>query len=610
MTTSESPALSCGKCQTPLAKAQRTYLGVVYCGSCYHQHFIPSTCTRCGRSGRILKDESPHECPTCLRHLRWEGKSCAKCKRTIRHFGIELEDGQLFCMSCKRYALPPELCPGCNEFKQGLGRDLRRGVIEPVCGPCRHRLGKAVCCAGCHRPRFIAGERDGKEYCANCLPTGAPPIVTCIDCHKPKYHFGSGRCEDCAWRRIHSRLLTRLYAEVPAAWARNLMTEYYQMLRDQIAHGTLSKSLRHDVVFFAALSPHFDSAEALSGVLVVRKLGHEFLAHYGRVMSFLNVTGHITTYQDPDYELEWHLSRIRSYTARGPAWSHTALDRFLTHMLQKRDLTLDRSRRRTVPVKPKSMESAIRAAVALLNSAAVEGATSLAEVSQEHLELFLGRHRNYRLRIRAFIRYLRRHERTFQKLSVPATKTEFSLKHLLPDEMRLDLIHSVGQSTTAVDVRWSLVTLFALIYAQPPHKSVALPLNMVRLGADELYEVRFAKVWLALDEVTQPLMERWLAMRRENSCFERNGESAYLFPGRQAGAHIRSDTYSRWLTAKGTTSRALITTSLVQWAIADPGSPRILVDALGASRVTATTYCQNLGMQLRPHARHAFDRRT
>jgi hypothetical protein len=610
MNMPDLPGLCCGKCQVPLANAQRTYLGVVYCGSCYHKHFIPSTCTRCGRSGRILKDEAPHECPTCLRQARWKGKPCSRCKRPIHTFGIGLEDGRLFCMSCKPYALPPQLCPGCNEFKQDLGRDLRRGVTEPVCGPCRHRLGNAECCAGCRRPRFIAGERDGKRYCANCLPTGAPPIVVCTDCGKHKFHFGSGRCEDCAWRRIHSRLLIRLYAQVPAAWARDLMTEYYQTLRDQIANGTLSKSLRHDVTFFAALSPHFVSAEALSGVLVVRKLGHEFLARYGRVMSFLNVTGYITTYQDPDYELEWQLSRIRSYTARGPTWSHAALDRFLSHMLHKRDLALDRSKRRTVPVKPKSMESAVRAAVAFLTFAAAEGATSLPEVSQDHLELFLGRHRNYRLRIRAFVRYLRRHERRFQKLSVPASKSEFSLKHALSDETRLDLIDQLAQASATVDVRWSLVSLFALVYAQPPHKSVALPLEAVRLGAEGVYEMHFAETWLPLDEVTNSLMARWLSLRRENSCFERDGESLFLFPGRQAGSHIRSDTYGPWLRGKRMTTRALVTTSLVQWAIADPGSPRILMDALGVSRVTATTYCQRLGMQLRPHTRHAFDARA
>lgn len=610
MNTQASVPAQCGHCNKPTKKIQREYRGVAYGECCYHKCFMPSTCTRCGRSGRILKAESPHECPTCLRRARWENKPCTRCARPIRTFGIGLEDGRLFCLSCKRYALPPERCPGCNELKYGLTRDLRRGVTEPVCGPCRHRLGRAVCCAGCHRPRFIAGERDGKQYCANCLPSGAPPIVTCRDCHKPKYHFGSGRCEDCAWRRIHSRLLTRLYAEVPAAWARELMTEYYQTLRDQVSHGTLSKSLRHDVSFFAALSSHFASTEALSGVLVIRKLGHEFLAGYGRVMSFLNVTGHITTYEDPDYLLEWHLSRIRSYTARGPAWSHAALDRFLTHMLHKRDLALDRGKRRTVPVKPKSMESAVRAAVAFLTFAAAEGATSLPEVSQEHLELFLGRHRNYRLRIRAFVRYLRRHERRFQKLSVPASKSEFSLKHALSDEARWAHIDCFAQASTTVDVRWSLVSLFALIYAQPPYKSVALPLEAVRLGADGVYEIRFAKTWLPLDEVTHPLMVRWLSLRRENSCFERDGESPYLFPGRQAGSHMRSDTYGRWINGKRTTSRALITTSLVHWAIAAPGSPRILIDALGISRVTATTYCQQLGMHMRPHARHAFDARN
>lgn len=606
--TSETP--QCGHCHMPTTKIYRIYQGIAYGGCCYYKCFVPSTCTRCGVSSRILNGEDPHECPTCLRHMRWEGKPCAHCARPIRKLGIELDDGRLFCMNCKARAFPPKLCPGCNELKFRLTRDLRRGITEPVCGPCRYRLGRSVCCSGCRRPRFIAGEREGKPYCANCLPTGMPSIVTCIDCHKPKYHFGSGRCEDCAWRRIHSRLLNRLYPQVHAGWARDLMTEYYRTLRDHITHGTMSKSLRHDAPFFAALASHFNSADELSGVMVIRRLGHEFLAHYGRAISFLNVSGYITTHLDPDYALEWHLSRIRSYTARGPAWSHAALGRFLAHMLNKRDLSLDRSKRRTVPVKPKSIESAIRSGISFLTFAAAEGATSLSEVTQEHLELFLGKHRNHRARINAFIRYFRRHERTFQKLSVPSIKHEFSLKNVLSEDTRLDLIESFGQSTKIVDVRWSLVGLFALLYAQPPHKSVALPIHAVRMNNEGTYEVLFARIWLTLDEVTHSLMARWLSMRRETSCFERTDESDYLFPGRQAGSHLRSDSCSKWFKAKGTTSSALRKTSLVQWAIADYGSPRIMMDALGVCRPTATAYCQNLGTQLRPHARHAFDMRS
>lgn len=608
MTSSVQPILHCDKCQKPIKKAQRTYQGVAYCGCCYYKYFIPSICTRCGGSGRILKGEAPHECPTCLRQMRWKHKPCVRCARPIRTFGIELDDGRIFCLSCKKYALPPQLCPGCNQYKQGLKRDLRRGVMEPMCGPCCHRLGAAVCCAGCHRPRFIAGERNGKKYCAKCLPTGSPPIVTCTDCGKQKNHFGSGRCEDCAWRRIHSKLLTRLNPEVPALWARNLMSEYYQTLRDHIANGVLSKSLRRDVKFFAALAGHFESADALSGVMIIRKLGHEFLASHGRAMSFLSATGYINTYQDPDYLLEWHLSRIRIYAARGPEWSRPALDRFLSHMLHKRDLSLDHAKRRTVPVKPKSMESAVRSAASFLTFAAAEGATSISDVSQNHLELFLGRHRNHRLRISAFVRYLRRHERTFQKLKLHTSKQEFSLKNALSDEDRLALIQSVSENTSIVDVRWSIVTMFALIYAQPGHKSVSLPIHAVRVGPDGIYEVLFAKIWITLDEVTHNLMERWLSMRRENSCFERNDESHYLFPGRQAGSHMRSDTYIGWISAKGYTSRSLVTTSLVQWATADVVSPRIMIDALGVSRETAIRYCQNLGVLLRPHARHTFDK--
>lgn len=602
--------LKCSECNKSVLKADRIYLGQVYCGRCYHKHFVPSTCTRCSKPTRILKHESPHECPRCLVRARWEGKSCERCHRLIKRLGIELDGDRFFCISCKRYALPPKLCPGCNELRRGLCRDLRRGVIEAVCGPCRYRLGRAECCASCHRPRFIAGERDGNRYCANCLATGARPVVTCIDCGKRKYHFGSGRCEDCAWRKIHSRLLKRLQTDVPSLWARELMTEYYQTLRDHIANGTLSKSLRHDAAFFSVLCEHFDSTDALSGVMVVRKLGHKFLTKHGRVLSFLNMTGYITTFRDPDYLLEWHLSRIRTYAAQGPVWSQAVLGRFLSHMLHKRDLSLGRNKRRTVPTKPKSMESAVRSAVSLLTFAAAEGATSLPEVSQEHLDLFLGKYRNHRTRICAFLRYLRRNERTFQKLTAPPVKQEFSLKNAMSDQNRLAMIDHLTESTRTVDLRWSIVTLFALIYAQPPHKSVGMPLDRVRIDKDGVHEVLFAKVWIPLDHATNTLMSRWLSTRRENSCFERNDESAYLFPGRQAGSHMRSDTFARWINRRGTNARSLVTTSMATWAKTDVNSPRILVDALGISRVTATKYCHHLGMMLRPHVRHALGPRV
>ena len=610
MSMIEDSTKNCGNCGRSFAKAHRTYLGKSYCGSCYASHFAPSRCTSCGRSSRILKSEEPHPCPVCTRKARWENKPCVRCKRKIKIFGVETDDGRLFCMSCRPFAHPPRLCPGCNRLRHRLTRDPLRGVTEPVCGSCLYRLGKSRCCAGCRRPRNIAGERDGKGYCAICLPTGAPPIITCIDCGKHKFHFGSGRCEDCAWARTHSRLLNELLHAIPAFWARELLTEYYRALKDQVQHGAISQSLRRDVPFFVALSSHFDSADSLSGVMIIRRLGQSVVKSYGRVMSFLNAAGYITTYADPDYELEWHLSRIRTYTARGPAWSHAPVERFLNHMLNKRDLALDRGKRRRIPTKPKSLESAVRAAIDFLAFTESEGVTSLHEVNQDHLDLFLGRNRSYRVRIMAFVRYVRRNERTFQKLEGPQVNVEFSLQNVMQEEERLKLIDVLDQARAVPDLRCAILAMFALIYAQPPHRSVAMKLNTIRRGEDGVHEVRFAKVWITLDEVTNDLVERWLGTRRENSCFERDNESEYLFPGRQAGSHMRAGTLGRWLSSKGTTVRSLMTTSLVKWTTSDIASSRILVDAFGVSKITAAIYCKRLGVVTGEYAKHNSETRS
>jgi len=113
MTSPMDSNLRCSHCGHSTDRIYRTYLGIAYGGCCYFKCFTPSTCTRCGRACKILTSESPHECPTCLRHIRWDGKPCARCGRAIRKLGVESNDGRLPRSSAPSAARAASACRRC-----------------------------------------------------------------------------------------------------------------------------------------------------------------------------------------------------------------------------------------------------------------------------------------------------------------------------------------------------------------------------------------------------------------------------------------------------------------------------------------------------------------
>ena len=280
-------------------------------------------------------------------------------------------------------------------------------------------------------------------------------------------------------------------------------------------------------------------------------------------------------------------------------------------MLNVRDKFDDKMERHRAPTRPKSIESAVRSASDLLQFAASESASSVNEITQDHLDLLIGRNQRYRMSCARFVRYLNKHEPMFKKLRIPARKPSFSMRGLLGQEKRDELIEFFSRSTDTADVRWSLCALLALIYAQPPARSVRMHLDQVRESVQGRHEIKFMKIWIELDSKTSNLLSRWLSLeRRESSAFERDGTSQYLFPGRRAATHATSVSFGLWLKRRtGVGTRALITTSLTGWISSSLNTHRVVIDALGVSRVTTAKYAQALGVQEAKMAEHAMTRR-
>jgi hypothetical protein len=528
----------------------------------------------------------------------------------LGRYGRCLPDGTISCAACAKYFKPKQECHYCKGMFYVVGRNLTLGILEPACRKCTHKLGSARQCGGCHRPRVIAGERDGKGFCAACLPTGHPPVIECVDCHQRKYHFGAGRCEDCAWARVHAREMRKLLPQIRDLWARELFEDFCKLMQQTgIRHGFLGERLRRDVAFFSALSMNFRNKSELTGLLIIRRLGHEMIRRHERAISFLNTRNIVDTYDDPDYELELYLSRIRRIMEGQSPWVEAVLKRFLTHLLRVRDRVDDLSKRHRAPTRPKSIESAVRSALALLNLAESHQVQAVNELSQDHLDLLLGVSQRYRLSCASFVRYLNKNETLFKKLRIPSRNNSINLRGLLTDARRTDLIEHFGKATERADVHWALAALFTLVYAQPTPRIVRMRLSQVREVKGGGHEIMFTNVWLELDTVTSSVLSRWLATeRREWSAFERTGTSDYLFPGKHAGSHADAQSFHNWLqkNGRGATARSLMATSLAGWISSSLNTHAVIIEALGVSRATASKYAEALGVQEAKMAKSAM----
>lgn len=600
----------CIECGGGLKGACHRVLGQWYCGECAATHCERSSCHQCHRTLWIRKGDALPTCGRCRLSFVWEGQACVRCHGPLTvGRRRRLPDGTAACAKCARYFLPPKICSVCGESSFHCARDYALGFVEPACSGCRNKRANLPCCHGCHRPRHVAGERDGHPYCADCLPTGAPPVISCRDCGKQRPNFGDQRCEDCAWDSVHQRLLDKLLPTFDAPWARDLFSAYHQAMRGHILKGNLSRAMRKDLPFFQQLGRAFSGLAALSSVAIVRKLGFRVVFKHDRAMAFLAAQGHIAIDDDPDYRLEIHIDRIRDLCKDDPEWVQSLLRRFLSHLLHLRDKMPDRSRRRFVPMAPKSLESAMRASRAFLLHACAMGVESVPELTQESLDLFLCEQPRMNFRIRSFLRYLRRHERSFHRLSIRTPKKAFPAHHLLPEKKRLALIQRFSQATVGSDLRWSLIGLFALLYAQPPHKSARLLLDDVRM-TEAGYEIRFAKVPIELCPEANILLDRWLGEQREISAIEPNGSSRFLFPGKSPTTSIQPASMSYWRQKLNVTSRDLVSTAIGALIAAGVQQPRLLVDAFGLSLPTAVIYFNALGSNLQKASAHARRRLT
>lgn len=597
---------SCNGCGNQMAKAHRRDPEGSYCQVCHYRLFKHRTCQRCGGAARAREDDPTPLCHACRNIVLRERRPCDRCGELIGPRGTLRRDGSACCRRCLHH-LWPKTCAYCGFTGPRVTRNYALGFNQPACSSCQTTRSKLVNCAGCRRPRNPAGERDGRIYCAHCLPTGAPPLIHCKDCGLWRPGYSKTLCADCGWERLHEALLKRLAPQLTRGWTRDLFAQYHRHARLASKRGKWDVALKRDIAFFIALERVFDDREEVTGVLIVRRLGHEFVRKYQRGMSFLAHLGMVGL-GDPDYRLELALSSIRHLLEDDTPWIQQVLQRFMERMLKTRARITNRVRHARIPQEPKSIRSALYEAHNLLTFAKVEfHASSIQEISQEVLERYIGSNSLRGGRARAFIRHINQRERTFQKLSVPHLPRQFPYHAVLPTERRLELVRAFAQvSASQGDMRWRLVSLLILVYAQTAVRACRLRLDALR-ETPSGYEIKLAKVWLEVDPLMTALLRAWLSRRREWSSFDETDSSPFLFPGRIATTPTDSPSIGKWLKQFKVNTKQLRTTAIASMVTGGVGQPRVLVDCFGINSVTATQFCQALGTFDMKRATHVMN---
>lgn len=592
-----SPAqtIQCTGCDGAVGP-HRLQFGYAVCRKCWRKTGMKCICEDCGANTRVLPGQSLHLCFKCERNRWFEGKPCARCGRAPERRSRSRVGDDVLCQSCKAAQAPHVECEYCHEIGPERSRNYPLGFTKLACPRCQRGHEFFNTCAGCRRHRLCAGTINGEPYCEMCFVTGSAPIITCGSCGQRKYRFNKDECEDCAWERSHTLLIKRLSAEFRTPWATALFEQYHNDAKLKTMRGHWRKSLKRDVAFFQALETKFDGPEHLSGVLIVRALGNDFVKRYRRAMSFLAYAGLIVMDDDPDYAVERMVDNIKRLTASDTPWIQEVQDRFLTHLLLHRERVPDRTKHSRIPVSAYSLKSAMRAAHQLLTYARdAHAIESFHEMTQNILNQYIGLRRGNRIAVSAFIRYARRHERTFRQLKLPSAQKLSIPAHLIfSEDDRQRYLREFGKETEPGVLHWALICMLNLLYGQQPDKLVKLRMDRVR-KSDDGYEIRFAEVWLPLAPIAQPLMAAWMDNRREKGAFEATDSSPFLFPGMRTGTHLTATASKYYRKRIGYDARAGRVTAFAVMIRSGLKQTKVLTQCFGMSAMSATQYLREFG---------------
>lgn len=153
------------------------------------------------------------------------------------------------------------------------------------------------------------------------------------------------------------------------------------------------------------------------------------------------------------------------------------------------------------------------------------------------------------------------------------------------DELLIAMLHPKSR----IELRYMLVTLFCLLYAQYPKAVLALRTESLRI-AEGSWQFRPSKIWLDVPDPMGALLTDWYASRREQSIMEPTGSSPYMFPGRRSTAQVSTASFNDWFKKRGCDPRRLFASGFANLCRHGLEFASVARDAYGVNSATAVRY--------------------
>lgn len=560
------------------------------CPRCYRGVLISLVCSHCHRRKVRTKREDAAPCCAVCRYRNLVATSaCARCGVALKHVEQWTQQGPI-CAKCYQRERPALRCGHCWMHSSTVRVHSKYGEGRPICHRCVYkRLPKCSECKGRFRPVSGAGE---STICQKCL-SGRIRKVRCA-CGAWTRQFGhkAARCVNCTLKaKVIPKTRDRLLKGLHQTWVKELFSEYCNMLCRQRRWATpIPAMLRTDFDIFSGIDRAFTSQSQLSESALAAALGPVLFRHRTRLLRWMVSRKLIGSLCPIDREwalLPW---RIRALSdEHTPAWIVKTIDSFHKDIVNERDRFVRKNHKRTrAPLRAHSALQNLRSARSFLLVVENWGINEVTAIQQEHVDRYSSIRRPQNSLCR-FFRFLNQRTSRFSPLRLHGARQISRLARPLTTEEFDELLTRMLRPNTHIELRYMLITLFCLLYAQYPKSAVALRQEQVREDSGR-WEFRPAKIWLSVPDSMGALLTQWQSSRREQSIMDTTGSSPFLFPGERALAWVSTGSLNGWLAERGVRSNRLFVSGFANLCRHGLAFASVARDAYGVNPATAVRY--------------------
>lgn len=481
-----------------------------------------------------------------------------------------------------------------------IHRSPSNGLFEKACESCIQR--HTPKCEVCLRQSRPVGTVEGRAACKSCVARNTLLDGTCSNCGKHSRAPNTGACLGCRDLRLAEGIARHCKESLSSDWAKELFEEFVKDSGVDKNPGSVGKLMKRSIEGFRLLETAFDSKQAITALGVFKAFSSQDSTNrrFRAVKAWLSTVLGLD-FSGPSIERARHDQRIQKMLGEvGEQWIGDAVSAMLAELYHRRNKRLlANAGRGTTPMALKSVELAVRYALAFLRYCHSMGARSPSGVAQWMADAYASSRSKVYQSLGAFIRYLNRTSHRLNQLVLPSRPgPKNSILNTLESSKVAELVGAWLDTRDEKDVRNAVIALLIVLHAQRLNVILDLKLSQVQ-DQEQRMSIDFGGLEMEVHPEVAAVVRAWLEVRTEPSRFRSGQDSPFLFPGYQPGTRYSEPAFNTWLKEKhGVRATQLFATSVHGFIEGGLDGPAGLVSGLGLSSSTATKYWLDSGRDL------------